>query len=429
MPAIIVVGAQWGDEGKGKIVDLLTSHAKHVVRAQGGNNAGHTVVIDDQEYKLHLVPSGIFTSHTKCYIGAGCVIDPKILLDELEMLDSFGIDFKKRFFISEAAHVILPYHKVIDIEMEKKRSGSKIGTTGRGIGPCYADKTNRLGIRMGEFVRPDIFKNSLKKALDFKNDELENLYASPRIEFEEIFDEYSHIAKQLAPYVKKVELDIDHAIRHNDNVLFEAAQGTFLDITLGTYPFVTSSNTTAAGILAAAGIGPTQVEHTLGIIKAYTTRVGNGPFPTEVLTEEIFSDFVAAREFGTTTGRKRRVGWFDAVLLKESIRLNGFDSLAITKLDVLDHLDEIKVCVAYEFNKKKIDYLPSVAEDILQVKPIYETVPGWKCSLRNISSFDDLPKAAKHYLKFIETHLGIPISIISLGPDRRSSIVRLDLFK
>jgi len=429
MPAIIVVGAQWGDEGKGKIIDLLASEARHVVRSQGGNNAGHTVVIGEKEFKLHLVPSGILSPHTQCYIGAGCVIDPKVLLTELDTLRKQNIKFENRLFISEAAHVIFPYHKLIDLAIEKKRAKEKIGTTGRGIGPCYVDKVNRIGIRMGELIRKDLFASSLKQALIFKNEELEKLYESPPFSFQEIYDEYCAYALRLLPLVRKVEIDIDYAIRKKEKVLFEGAQGTFLDNSLGTYPFVTSSNTVASGILAASGIGPTAVDHTLGVMKAYTTRVGNGPFPTEVPDGEVFDDFHEAREFGTTTGRKRRVGWFDAVLAQESIRLNNMNSIAITKLDILDHLEEIKVCVGYEIKGVRIDQLPSVMEDYKELKPIYETFAGWKRPLGKISSFEALPLAAKQYLKSLESLFEIPITVISLGPERRCTIVMRDLFE
>lgn len=428
MPAVIVVGAQWGDEGKGKIIDLFANKAALVVRSQGGNNAGHTVMIGKREFKFHLIPSGILSPQTKCFIGAGCVIDPKVLLSELEILDNQNISYKGRFFISESAHVIFPYHKALDMGLENQRKGNKIGTTGRGIGPCYADKVNRIGIRMGQLVRKDLFPQALKEALFFKNQELEKLYGCHPFSFEEIFNEYTSYAEQLANFVKKIEVDIDHSLKASQNILFEGAQGTFLDNSLGTYPYVTSSNTTASGILAAAGVGPTAVHGTLGVMKAYTTRVGNGPFPTEVAEGEIFNNYQEARELGTTTGRKRRIGWFDLVLAQESVRLNGINSIALTKLDILSHLEEVKVCVGYECCGKKVHTLPSNYEDFAQLKPIYEICEGWKTNLNNISSFEDLPKEAKEYIMYLQAHLEVPIDIISVGPERESTIIKKDLF-
>lgn len=428
MPSVIVVGVQWGDEGKGKIIDILTAQAKHVVRSQGGNNAGHTVVIGQEEYKLHLIPSGILQAATKCYIGAGTVIDPKVLLQEIQSLESRGHKINTRLLISSAAHVIFPYHCQLDLLLENKKGDRSIGTTGRGIGPCYADKVNRMGIRMGELIRPDLFPKALKSVLALKNEELIKLYNAAPLNYEMLLKQYTLYADMLRPYVVEVEEMIHRAIEAKENILFEGAQGTFLDITTGTYPFVTSSNTVAGGICLGAGVGPSSIDHTLGVVKAYTTRVGNGPLPTEVKENEGFLDHQQAREYGTTTGRKRRIGWFDSVLVKTGVQLNGLQSMAITKLDILDQLETIKICVAYQINGKRCHYLPSLAEDLNKIIPVYETVPGWKTSTRNAKAYPDLPGPAKNYLKKIETLCGIPISIISTGPERESTIILKDPF-
>lgn len=428
MPQVIVIGAQWGDEGKGKIIDILTAQAKHVVRAQGGNNAGHTVIIDQAEYKLHLIPSGILHSHTHCYICAGTVIDPAVLIQEIEGLEARGIHMKNRLWLSPSAHVIFPYHRTLDLLLEQKKGSRSIGTTGRGIGPCYADKSNRLGIRIGELIRPDIFGKVLKSILPLKNEELTKLFATEKMNYDEIYKKYTEYAEILKPYVANVEELVNQAIDNKENVLFEGAQGTFLDISLGTYPFVTSSNTLAGGICAGAGIGPTRIDHTIGVVKAYTTRVGNGPLPTEVQEEESFLDHQQAREYGTTTGRKRRIGWFDAVLARTAVRLNGIDSIALTKLDILDPLEKIKICVGYQIHGIRLDSMPCLTEDLEKIVPIYETVPGWKCSTSHIDKYCDLPENAKKYLSKIESLCGTAISMISLGPQRDKTIILKDVF-
>lgn len=429
MPQVILIGAQWGDEGKGKIIDILTSQAKHVVRSQGGNNAGHTVIIDQEEYKLHLIPSGILHPHTNCYIGAGTVIDPEILIQEIEGLENRGVHIKGRLWISPSAHVIFPYHRTLDLLLEQKKGERCIGTTGRGIGPCYADKASRLGIRMGELVRPDIFGKVLRSVLQLKNEELSKLFGEEKMNFDDIQKKYSLFAEILKPFISDVEQLINQAIENNENVLFEGAQGTFLDISLGTYPFVTSSNTIAGGICAGAGIGPTRIDHTIGVIKAYTTRVGNGPLPTELQENENFLDHRQAREYGTTTGRKRRIGWFDAVLARTAVRLNGIDSIALTKLDILDHLEQIKICVGYQLHGTRMDHMPCLTEDLEKIVPIYETVPGWQVSTSHIDNYQDLPENAKKYFTKIEQLCGAPISMVSLGPQREKTIVLNDIFK
>ena len=385
------MGCQWGDEGKGKIVDYLSAQARHVIRSQGGNNAGHTILIGSTEYKLHLIPSGILHPGTQCYIGAGTVIDPEVLLEEIATLQTHGIHLINRLWISPKAHVLFSYHRQQDALFEKQMGNDAIGTTGRGIGPCYADKSNRIGIRIAEWIRPDIFRHTLKKNLEIKNPEFTNIYGASPIDFEPLLSRYASLAEQVLPFVGNVEEKIGIAIENEENILLEGAQGTFLDITSGTYPFVTSSSTTAAGICAGACIGPRSISHTLGIAKAYTTRVGNGPLPTEIKDAESIVDHKKAREFGTTTGRKRRIGWFDAVLAKEAVRVNGMDSLAMTKLDVLDGFDSIKICTAYHLNGHLIYSLPEVAEDLAAVTPVYEEMPGWK---QETSSAQQLPRPA-----------------------------------
>jgi len=429
MPGVIVVGTQWGDEGKGKIIDLLTAQATHIVRAQGGNNAGHTIVIGKEEYKLHLIPSGILHSGTICTIAAGTVIDPKVLLAEIESLEKRGFNLDGRLRISQAAHVIFPYHCTLDKLLEKKKGVRRIGTTGRGIGPCYVDKANRLGIRMDEFVHPSRFKEVLSSVLKIKNEELTKLYNETPFEYDLLYKEYSDYAARLRPYVCDAELFIHQALENEEPVLFEGAQGCFLDISHGTYPFVTSSNTIAAGICIGAGVGPSAITHTLGVIKAYTTRVGNGPLPSQLDENEHFLDHNIAREFGTTTGRKRRIGWFDAVLGKTAVRLNGLNSLALTKLDILDRTKEIKICTAYRLNGQIINHLPSLAEELKAIEPIYETLPGWMLPTTDIKERAELPPAALRYLERIETLLGIPISILSLGPEREKTIMLQNIFK
>jgi adenylosuccinate synthase len=428
MPSVIIVGAQWGDEGKGKIIDLFSSQARHVVRAQGGNNAGHTVVIEQEEYKLHLIPSGILHPQTQCYIGAGTVIDPSVLIQEIQTLQRRQISLHNRLWISPAAHVIFPYHRQLDVLLEKRKGNRSIGTTGKGIGPCYADKANRLGIRVGEWIRPNTFRKVLSHVLPLKNEELSKLYGEAPLDFEELHQCYVEYADVLRPYIADVEEMINRALEMKENILFEGAQGTFLDVTCGTYPYVTSSNTVAGGICVGAGVGPSQIDHTLGVVKAYTTRVGNGPFPTEVKHNENLFDHRQAREYGTTTGRKRRIGWFDALLVKAAVKYNGLESMAITKLDILDELETIKICVGYQIEGKRYYHFPSLTEDLEKIDPIYEIMPGWKRAINNVSHYEDLPIEAKDYLKHIEGICGIPINMISVGPERHKTIILKDLF-
>ncbi|MCK4650999.1 adenylosuccinate synthase [Candidatus Babeliales bacterium] len=420
---ILCVGIQWGDEGKGKIVDLLSQGADMIVRAQGGNNAGHTVVVGNEEYKLHLIPSGIVNEQTKCYIGGGVVIDPEVLLKEISSLESRGIKVIGRLFISSYAHIIMPYHGQLDRDIEKSKGKSAIGTTGRGIGPCYADKINRIGIRVVDFINPERLKKSLELNLKLVNNQFEKIYGHDGMDFEAIYKKLIYIAKQLRPYILgDTEFRINKGIYEGKKVLFEGAQGTLLDITYGTYPFVTSSSTIASGICSGCAVGPTKIKHTLGIVKAYTTRVGNGPFPTEVSEEEIFLDYKKGRELGTTTGRKRRIGWIDIPLIKTSVIFNGANSIAFMKLDILDDLEIIKICTSYEYNGKIYDVIPGECPDLSLVIPVYEEVPGWQTKTTDITSYENLPDNMKAYIRRIEELSGVYVSILSVGPGRDQTI-------
>jgi len=420
MPSIAVIGMQWGDEGKGKVIDLLSEKARHIARAQGGNNAGHTIVAKGQEYKFHVVPSGIVFTHTKCYIGGGTVIDPASLIEELEGLKKRGLPFEERLYLSRYAHIVMPYHRLIDQLAEKARGASAVGTTGRGIGPCYADKTNRCGIRVADWIDPKSFAKQLEAALEVKNRELQGLYGHAPLESGPILEEYHRYAERLKRFIGPVEEMLHEAGRKGEKILFEGAQGALLDVTFGTYPFVTSSCTLAGGVCSGAGMGPSLISQTVGVAKVYTTRVGNGPFPTELKPEELarFPEHSAARELGTTTGRKRRIGWLDTFLLRHTVCLNGADCLALMKLDILDHLDEIKICTGY----KHCRFFPATLDELREAEPIYETHPGWKKSTRGVEAYSDLPPEAKAYLRRIEELCGIPAAIISVGPEREKTL-------
>jgi adenylosuccinate synthase len=424
MKRIAVVGMQWGDEGKGKVIDLLSEKARHIARAQGGNNAGHTIVEGNREYRFHLIPSGILYPHTKCYIGGGTVIDPSSLLEEMDTLHKNQIHFEKRLFLSQYAHVVFPYHRLLDQLAEERKGKSAIGTTGRGIGPCYVDKVSRTGIRVAELVDPALLRSRLDALLPLKNEEFQKIYGHTGFQVDEIFSEYNELGKKLQPFVAPVEEMLFEAAEKGDAMLFEGAQGGLLDVTFGTYPYVTSSCTLSGGVGAGLGFGPSRIDHVIGAVKAYTTRVGNGPFPTELSPEELalFPDHSASREVGTTTGRKRRIGWLDIPILKSTKCLNGTDSLAIMKLDILDALDEIKICIGYKLHGKLIKSFPAAIEHLAEVKPVYELHPGWKKSTRDVRVYDDLPAKAKAYLRRIEEILNCPISIISVGPERERTI-------
>lgn len=417
--SIAVVGMQWGDEGKGKVIDLLSAEARHIARAQGGNNAGHTIIANGVEYKFHLIPSGIIYPHTKCYIGGGVVLDPASLFSEIDQLTKKGIQWENRLFISPYCHLIFPYHKLLDQLAEKKKGVDFVGTTGRGIGPCYSDKINRCGIRLGDLVRAS-FREKLKKTLETKNEEIEKLYGHSPVSFEEIYNDSLLYAKRLEPLLAPVEQLLHNASARKENILFEGAQGALLDVTFGTYPFVTSSCTLSGGVCTGLGMGPSRIGTTIGVVKAYTTRVGNGPFPSELAEAEMrnFPDHQVSREMGTTTGRKRRLGWFDACLTRHAVCLNGVDSLAITKIDILDQLDEIRICTGY----KNGGHFPVTQEELEHVEPIYETHRGWKESTRDVRIYKDLPPLAKAYLRRIEELCAVPISIISVGPEREKTI-------
>ncbi len=431
MPSVIVVGAQWGDEGKGKVIDLLAEHAEHIVRSQGGNNAGHTIVVKGEEFKFHLVPSGILYPHAQCYIMGGTVIDPAVLLEEIRGLEERGIPLKGRLHLSPYAHVIFPYHRLIDKLSEQRKGSEAIGTTGRGIGPCYADKANRCGIRICDLISPSLLEKRLRSALALKNQELSAFYHHTPLDFDGLYKEYVEYGRLLFRFVSEPEKDVAIACRKDKNVLFEGAHGTLLDITFGTYPYVTSSSTISSGVSCGAGIGASRISHTIGVVKAYTTRVGAGPLPSALTEQEqtLFLDNVTAREMGTTTGRKRRIGWFDACLVRYAACLNGMDSLALTKLDVLDNLKEIKICTGYRLGSKHLDYPPAVIEDLESVEPIFETMPGWNCSTREAESLEDLPSQARAYIDRLCQLVDTPISILSLGPEREKTLFIQDLFK
>jgi len=419
---VIVIGTQWGDEGKGKITDLLSRSADVVVRYQGGINAGHTIVVNEQVFKLHLIPSGILYPKTDCIIGSGTVVDPEILLQELDKLKAAGVS-TDRLFIAETAHVTMPYHRMIDKAAEELRAEHKIGTTGRGIGPTYTDKSERIGIRILDLMDKDSLPKRFRWAIEQKNIILERLYNLPPLDPELVIEQYLAYADRLRPFVVDASLKIDEAIKKRLNILFEGAQGTLLDLDHGTYPYVTSSNPVAGGACIGAGVGPTMIDRIIGVSKAYTTRVGEGPFPTE-LKDEIGQQLGdRGAEFGTTTGRKRRCGWFDGVIGRYAVRINGLDCLAVTKLDILDELEQIQVCVAYELDGQIIRDFPSDSRAFARCVPIYETLPGWQQSTEECKSLEDLPAAAQTYLKFLADLLEVPIAIVSLGASRGQTII------
>jgi adenylosuccinate synthase len=419
---VVVIGAQWGDEGKGKITDLLSKSADVVVRYQGGVNAGHTVVVDEQIFKLHLIPSGILYPDTECIIGSGTVIDPKVLIGELDQLELLNVS-TRNLLISETAHVTMPYHRLIDQASEERRGEHKIGTTGRGIGPTYADKSERTGIRVIDLMDSDSLRKKLRWTVEYKNVILEKLYGLPPLDADAVIAEYVQYADRLRPHIVDCSLRIYDAIQRKRNILFEGAQGTLLDLDHGTYPYVTSSNPVAGGACIGTGVGPTMIDRVIGVAKAYTTRVGEGPFPTELhgTMGELLCDRGA--EFGTTTGRKRRCGWFDAVIGRYAVRINGLDCLAITKLDVLDELEEINICTAYEVDGETCHDFPSNSRKFARCQPIYKTVPGWKQSTADCRSLNDLPQPALDYLKVLAELMEVPIAIVSLGASRDQTII------
>jgi adenylosuccinate synthase len=428
MPAIVLLGAQWGDEGKGKATDLLGDQVDYVVRYQGGNNAGHTVVIKDQKYALHLLPSGILSPNVTPVIGNGVVIDPAVLLEEIKGLNERGIDTSK-LKISTNAHLITPYHRTIDKVSERFLGKSKIGTTGRGIGPAYADKINRIGIRVQDLFDPSILKQKIEAALHDKNQILIKVFNRKGITVDEVLDEYLGYAKVLKSYVTDTSVLLDQALAAGKNVLLEGSQGTLLDVDHGTYPFVTSSNPTAGGASTGSGVGPTKITRVIGILKAYTTRVGSGPFPTELFDADGEALRKIGGEVGVTTGRNRRCGWFDAPIARYAVRVNGLTDFFLTKLDVLTGWENIPVCVAYEIDGERVEQLPASQTDFHHAKPIYEYLPGWKENICKAKSLEDLPSNAREYVNFLEKISGAPISAIGVGPGRDETILVRDLIK
>jgi adenylosuccinate synthase len=427
MAAVVLIGAQWGDEGKGKITDFLAEKASMIIRSSGGNNAGHTVVVDGEEFKLHLTPSGILYSDKTCVIANGVVIDPAVLLQELNYLTERGVKTGK-LLISGNAHIIMPYHRVLDGLEENARGDGKIGTTKRGIGPAYMDKTARTGIRMIDLIDPEEFPLKLRRNLDQKNALITKIYGAAALDFEEIYREYSGYADKLRQYVTDSSLAIDQTIKAGNKVLFEGAQGTLLDLDHGTYPYVTSSSPIAGGACIGAGIGPTQIDRVVAVIKAYTTRVGEGPFPTELMDETGARIQKLGFEFGTTTGRARRCGWYDAVIARYAVRVNGISDFAITKLDVLTGLDPLKICVGYKAEGQRIDEFPQSQKIFKQCVPIYEEMPGWQEDITNIKKFEDLPKNAQNYILRLEELSGVKATIVAVGPGREQTIVRGEIF-
>ncbi|HVY08068.1 MAG TPA: adenylosuccinate synthase [Burkholderiales bacterium] len=420
---VVVIGTQWGDEGKGKIVDWLTDHAQGVVRFQGGHNAGHTLVIGGRKQILRLIPSGILRAGVKCYIGNGVVLSPAALLQEIAELEAAGVDVRSRLKISDACPLILPYHVAIDQAREAAKGAEKIGTTGRGIGPAYEDKVARRAIRLQDLFVPGRFEEKLREVLDFHNFVLQHYLKASAVDFAKTRDEMLAMRAQLKPMVADVPRALYDAHTAGNNLLFEGAQGTLLDIDHGTYPFVTSSNCVAGAAAAGAGVGPQMLHYVLGITKAYTTRVGSGPFPTEL--EDNVGEQLRTRgkEFGSVTGRPRRCGWFDAAALKRSVQINGVSGLCITKLDVLDGVEDLQVGVGYRLEGERIDILPSGADALAHCEPIYEEIPGWTQSTVGITRYEDLPANARNYLKRIEQACGVPVDMISTGPDRDETIV------
>lgn len=420
---VVILGTQWGDEGKGKIVDLLTDKATYVVRYQGGHNAGHTLVIDGEKTVLHLIPSGILRDNVTCLIGNGVVLSPEALIEEIGMLESRGVPVRERLLLSEACPLILPYHIALDQARESARGKQAIGTTGRGIGPAYEDKVARRALRLGDLLNMERFETKLREVVEYHNFALTQYYKQPAVNADEVLAYCKSIAPSLIKMIADIPGLLDKARRNGDNIMFEGAQGTLLDIDHGTYPFVTSSNTTAGGVATGAGFGPRYIDYVLGIVKAYTTRVGSGPFPTELDCTVGEHLGVKGHEFGATTGRKRRTGWFDAVAMRRAIQINSISGLCLTKLDVLDGLDEVKICTGYKLPSGDISQLPPLsAEDYEQVEPVYETMSGWKKPTIGVTRHEDLPTEALAYIARLEALLEVPVDIISTGPDRAETI-------
>lgn len=421
---VVIIGTQWGDEGKGKIVDLLTDRANAVTRFQGGHNAGHTLVIEGQQTILHLIPSGILRSSVQCLIGNGVVLSPGELIKEIEQLEANFVSVRERLFISDACPLLLPYHVALDHAREQARGKAKIGTTGRGIGPAYEDKVARRGLRVSDLLNQSQFATKLREVVDYHNFALQQYFKAETVDFHQVLKETLAFADILQPMVTDISAKLAQYQADGKNVLFEGAQGTLLDIDQGTYPFVTSSNTTAGGAATGSGIGPRHFDYILGITKAYTTRVGSGPFPTELFDD--IGEHLSAKghELGATTGRKRRCGWLDAVALRRSRIINSLTGICITKLDVLDGLDPVRICVSYDCDGQEINHPPSSADALAQCQPIYIDMPGWQESTKGVQNYEDLPANARTYLEKIESLIETPIDIISTGPDRNETIIK-----
>lgn len=433
---VVVIGTQWGDEGKGKIVDLLTDKANAVVRFQGGHNAGHTLVIDGNKTVLHLIPSGVLRDGVKCLIGNGVVLSPEALLKEMQELEDSGVPARDRIFLSESCPLILPFHIALDQAREIARGNKAIGTTGRGIGPCYEDKISRRGIRLGELMDADHFAKRLKEVMDYHNFALEHYFKQPTVDYDTVLKEALEQAEQLRDLIADIPGMLHNMRENNENIMFEGAQGALLDIDHGTYPYVTSSTTTAGGAAAGSGVGPADLDYICGIVKAYTTRVGAGPFPTELVYDQETDEGdeigkylgTKGHEFGATTGRQRRCGWLDMVSLKRSLKINSVTGICITKLDVLDGLETLKIAVSYDLNGKEVDTPPVGADRCAECKPNYIELPGWNEPTVSAKTFTDLPMAAQNYLRKIEELSGVPIHIISTGPDREETMVLVHPF-
>lgn len=427
MPGLAIVGSQWGDEGKGKIIDYLAEKADMVVRAQGGNNAGHTVVIEDKKYALHLIPSGILNNNAVNIIGNGIVFDPEGFFNEIEALNRDGVDTSS-VVVSDRAHIVFPYHKTLDSLYERARGKDDIGTTKKGIGPCYMDKIGRVGIRTCDMLDEQIFREKLSAQIDRSNEIITKLFNEEPLDKTAILDKYIDYARRLRPYIKDTGVLVYESLKEGKKVLFEGAQGSMLDVDLGTYPYVTSSHPTSGGFTSGSGIGAGEIKEVLGITKAYTTRVGKGPFVTEEDNETGNRIREIGHEYGVTTGRPRRCGWFDAVVVKYSARINGMTGLSLMLLDVLDEFDTIKLCYQYDYLGEKVDHFPSRLEILADCKPVYSELPGWKCSISGCRTFEELPAETKAYIKAIEDTTGVPVRIISVGPRRDQTIIRGEFF-
>lgn len=427
MASVIIVGTQWGDEGKGKIVDYLANKAQYVVRSQGGSNAGHTVVVDNIKYKLRLLPSGILHKDKVCIIGNGVVIEPKVFLSEIDALIEKKVNMSN-LKISNRAHVLMPYHKILDELQEEDLGENKLGTTKNGIGPCYMDKASRLGIRIVDLMNKETFAKKLKFNVELKNKLLKKLYNHEGINYEELLKEYLEYADRLRPYVADTTTILNKAIKEKKNILFEGAQATMLDLDHGTYPFVTSSYPAAGGACTGSGVGPRKIDNVIGVVKAYSTRVGEGPFPSELFDD--VGQFIRDKggEYGTVTGRPRRCGWLDACVIKYASYVNGLDSVAITRLDILDELDKLKICVAYRYNGEILEDYPADLDILSKVEPVYEEFDGWKTSTANIREYNKLPENAKKYLKRLSEVIDTEISIVSVGAGRDETIIIKDIF-